>query len=154
MTANKTTLTPETAKDMPPRGKGFKAKLLDAIRKQSMLELEEGATREQAEEAFMNHLATRAFDKDGDSILLRELINKSYPSLKSALPEYKFLLPNDATTPAMKAEAVFKAVADGHIPPDVGNLLIQAAKGMIDIEVGTELKERIEKLEVMLSERL
>jgi len=62
------------------------------------------------------------------------------------MPDVSFTLPEDAT-PVEKAEAILKAVSDGDIPPDVGALLIQAAKHTIDIEMATELKERMAKIE-------
>ncbi len=130
------------------RGKSFKSKLIDVIREESLLDLSPSAGIEATERAFIKHLALRAFnldDKDSNT-LLKELINKTYPTLKAALPEYKFDLPEDST-PARKAEAVFSAIAEGNIPPDVGNMLIQAAKGMVEIELGTEVKARIEAIE-------
>jgi hypothetical protein len=131
----------------PQRGRSFKNKLLDVIRNESLLELD-GASPETAENAYLKHLATRAFDSDDPAspTLLKELLNKSYPGLKATMPDVTFTLPDDAS-PVEKAEAILKAVSDGDIPPDVGALLIQAAKHTIDIEMATELKERMKKIE-------
>lgn len=136
------------------RGKSFKNKLLDVIREESLLDVKKGASNEVAEKAYITHLAKRAFDSEDPQshILLKETLAKSYPSLKSALPAINFDLPDDAS-PMQKADAVFNAIATGSIPPDVGAMLISAAKSTIDIEIGTELKDRIEKLEAMASEQ-
>lgn len=133
------------------RGRSFKNKLLDTIKEESLLDVETGASKETVERAFIMHIAKRAFDKDDNnsSTILKELISKTYPTLKAALPEYPFKLEDDAT-PAEKAEAVFNAIASGSIPPDVGSMLIQAAKNMVDIEIGTEIKERVAKLEELV----
>ena len=133
------------------RGKSFKSLLMDAIKEDSLLELPDKAKKEDVERAFIKHIAIRATDyEDKDSAtLLKELLSKSYPALKSALAPIKFDLPDNAT-PIETAEAIMKAVSDGYVPPDIGVMLIQASKHVIDIEVGTELKERIERLEEAL----
>ena len=136
--------------DNQPKGRGrsFKNKLLDVVRNESLLGLEGQVSEEKAENAYLKHLAIRAFDSDDPAspTLLKELLNKSYPGLKATMPDVNFHLP-DNTTPVEKAEAILKAVSDGDIPPDVGALLIQAAKHTIDIEMATELKERMAKIE-------
>ena len=134
-----------------PRGKAFKTKIFEVIAAEAMLDIKTSSSTETAERAFLKHWAKRAFDlEDKDNgMLFKALGDRMYPALKSALPEVNFDLPDDAS-PAAKAEAVFKAVSNGSIPPDVGNLLIQAAKSMTDIEANTELKERIEKIEALL----
>ena len=45
---------------------------------------------------------------------------------------------------------ILDAVSTGVIPPDVGALLVQAAKYTIDIEQATELKDRMDKIEIAL----
>ena len=130
------------------RGKSFKNKLLDVIREESMINVTPGASLETAEKAFIKTLARRAFSEDDAQglTLLRELLSKSYPTLKSTMDTFTFDLKEDST-PAEKAAAILSAIAQGEIPPDVGSTLIQAAKNMIDIELATDLKERIEALE-------
>lgn len=141
----------KTNDDVRKRGKAFKTILFDAIRDDSLLSVSHGATNEEVERSYIGHIAARAFDsEDKDSgTLLKETLNKSYPGLKATMPDVQFDLPSDAT-PVQKAEAILKAVSNGDIPPDVGALLIQAAKHTIDIEMATELKERMSKLEEAL----
>ena len=134
--------------DKKKRGKSFKTLLMDAIQEDSLLELKDNPTKEDIERAFIKHVAVRATDiKDKDSAtLLKELLSKSYPALKSALAPIKFDLPENPT-PIETADAVMKAVSDGHIPPDIGVMLIQAAKHSIDIEMATEVKDRLAAIE-------
>lgn len=144
---------PFTADNQPDpekkkRGRSFRNLLLDAIRDSSLLDVKSNDSKEAIEQAFITHIAIRATDaNDKDSAsLLRELLGKSYPSLKSALAPIKFDLPEIAT-PIETADAIMKAVSDGFIPPDIGVMLIQAAKHSIDIEMATEVKERLAKIE-------
>lgn len=53
----------------------------------------------------------------------------------------------EQSTPLEKANSILDAVSDGVIPPDVGVMLIQATKHAIDIEIATEIKERLAKIE-------
>jgi len=138
-------------KDRQPqkrRTKSFRTKILDVIRNESLIGANRDTTKEEAEALYLSHFARRAFDVDdpASATLSRELLNKSYPSLKSSLPPVNFKLPEDAT-PIEKAEAILQAVSVGDIPPDVGTMLIQAAKYTIDIESATELKDRLAAIE-------
>ena len=139
-------------KPVPPRGKAFKTKLLEAIREECLLgSVSHMSSKEEIERAYITHVAKRAFDdNDKDSaILLKELLSKSYPGMKSTLPTLEFDLPPNAN-PLEKANAFLDAVASGAMPPDVGALLVQAAKNMIDIEMATEMKARIAEIEASL----
>ena len=142
-----------TADNQPPpekkkRGKSFKNILMDAIQAKSLLGVDKDASREDIERVFITHIATRATDADDkdSATLLKELINKSYPTLKSALAPIKFDLPTSAN-PIEMANAIMKAVSEGIIPPDIGVMLIQATKHSIDIEMATEIKDRLAAIE-------
>lgn len=149
---------PEFTESNQPKGRGrsFKNKLIDTIRDEALLSLKRvDASDDEVERAFLSHLAKRAFNSDdaSSSALLKELISKSYPSLKSALPEYEITL-GEGLTPAQKANAIFDAVTSGGIPADVGQLLIQSAKACMEIEIGSDLIDRLEQLETTLTKRL
>lgn len=133
------------------RGKAFKTLLLESIKEHSLLELDPDEDNNAAEKAYIRHLATRAFDsEDKDSAtLLKELLSKSYPGMKSTLPTIDFHLPDNAT-PLQKADAILTAISSGVIPPDVGVMLVQAAKHIIDIEMATEMKARLDAIEESL----
>lgn len=137
------------------RGRSFKNKLMDTILNESLLELPEDATKEQAEQAFLSHCAKRAFDSDdsNSSTLLKEFLNKAYPSLKSTMCKVDFEFDSSAT-PAQQASMILDAASAGDIPPDVATMLIGAIKNASDIEINTDIKERLESLEKLLNERV
>lgn len=141
----------EPGKGGSGRGVSFKTKLLKAVVKSSLLDLPENATKEQAEEAYLSHLAERAFAKDGDSILLRETLNKMYSSIKATLPTVEF--DYDVTlSPTDQANQIISAASSGHIPPDVAGIFLGAIKDASVIELNTDIKERLEKLEAMIND--
>lgn len=129
------------------RGKSFKNKLLEVIRDEALLGVESADLKKQ-EQAYLRHFAARAFDSDdmASGTLLKELINKSYPSLKSVMPnvEFDFEPAEDVTT---QVNQIIKATSQGLIPPDVASIFLGAVKAAYDIEASTALKERIEALE-------
>lgn len=131
-----------------PRGRSFKNKLLDVIKENSLIDCSVNDSKETTEKVFLKHIAVRAFDRDDNQshTLLRELLSKSYPTLKATMDTFNFELSEDSTS-SEKAEAILMAISNGNIPPDVGSMLIQAAKSVVDIEMATDLKERIEALE-------
>ena len=75
-------------------------------------------------------------------------MNKSYPPLKPTMDAFNFELEENAS-PSEKAQAILMAVSKGELPPDVGSMLIGASKAALDIDVMTDLKERIDALEKM-----
>ena len=66
------------------------------------------------------------------------------------MPDVEFDF-NAKGTPVEQVSQLLDAVSSGDIPPDVASMLINSIKGAIEIEVNTELKARIEKLEDMLN---
>jgi proteasome assembly chaperone (PAC2) family protein len=57
----------------------------------------------------------------------------------------------DSTKPAtQQANDILKAVSDGDISPDAAKAVMDIVKMAIDIEVNTELKQRIEEIEKAL----
>lgn len=146
MSSDKTYFTSEN--QPKGRGRSFKNKLLEVIKSESLAGVSINDGDETAEKKFIAAVAKRAFDsEDAQShILLKELLSKSYTTLKPTMPLVDFDL-EEGATPIQKAEAILQAVSMGCIPPDVGAMLISAAKAVIDIELGTDLKERIQALE-------
>jgi len=144
------------SKDYQPtkRGRSFKSKLMEAIKKECLNDCDDSTSDKTAEEKFLSHVAKRAFNPDdpASGTLIKELLAKSYASIKPTLEKVEFEF--DATKPAHEQSAqILQAAANGDIPPDVATIFIQAVKSNIDIEESTELKERIEKLEKLLDER-
>ena len=150
MAKSKTTFSKER---QPARGRGksFKTLLLDVIREECLLDLEDGATRDEANKAFIKHAAQRAFTP-GDpnsAMLLKEFMSKSYPSLKPTLERFSFNFPEGGTD-SQKALAIVEAISSGDLPPDVGQLVMGIIKDNSVIEANTDLKERIEQIEKSL----
>jgi hypothetical protein len=152
MATSKTTL--KEGDNLPPRGKAFKTLLLEVIKDESMLSLGKGATKEEANRAFIHHIAKRAFNEadPNSAMLLKELITKSYPSLKPTLDTFKFVFPSDGTD-TQKALSILESIAEGNLPPDVGQLIVSVIKDSSVIEANTDLKERIEQLEAILNDK-
>ncbi len=133
------------------RGLSFKNKLLNSIREQSLLELGPESTKEDAEKAFLAHTAARAFDSTDSSsaTLLKEILCKSYASIKPTLPPMVFDF-SRTEHPAEQVGQIIHAASQGHIPADVASIFIQAIKNQTDIQLATDVKERLEVLEAAL----
>lgn len=137
---------------LPPRGKAVRTLILDAIRKNSLIGLPEGATRAEAEQAFFLHVAKSAFDQEDKdrNLCMNILATKGWANLKPSNETVKFNF-DSSLKPHEQAAQVLQAVAEGILPPDIGNIFIQSIKSMIDIEEYTDLKSRIETLEKLLA---
>lgn len=147
---NKTTL--KKGDNLPARGRSFKNKLLDTIAAQSLLDVKKNASKEVIEQAYLNHIAKRAFDSDdaASPTLLKTLLDKSYAGIKSTMPMFNFEFDADSK-PMDQANQIIKASSEGKIPPDVAAIFVQCIKNCIEIEEYTDLKARIEKLEELLN---
>jgi len=134
------------------RGKSAKTILLDAIREESLIDLNPDSTKEDAERAYITHIARRAFNPEdqASATLLSKLLDKTYSSIKATMPTYEFEFTPDAT-PLQKVTQIMTASSEGNIPPDVAAIFVQCIKACVDIEESTDLKERIEKLEAMIN---
>ena len=131
------------------RGKAFKTKLFEAMKAKSLLNSTPEMNVELVEQKFIEHLAYEAMKTENPDIyLLKDLMNRSFPPLKATMDTFNFELDPDSS-PSDKAQAILVATSMGDIPPDVGTMLIGAAKNALDIEALTELKDRIMKLEEM-----
>lgn len=150
MASSSTTL--KKGDNLPARGRSAKTLILEMFRENSLLELNGKSTKEEAEKAFLKHIATRAIDpEDSNSgMCLNLLANKGWPNLKSSNETVEFDFDREAL-PHIQAGQVMFAAANGLIPPDIANTFIQSIKAMIDIEEYIDLKARIEKLEKALS---
>ena len=150
MGTSKTTLKP--GDNLPARGKAFKTLLLEVLREESMVGLKNKSTKDEANKAFIKHIAVRALNVEdpNSAMLLKELITKSYPSLKPTLDKITFDFREDGTA-LQKANDVLNAISTGNIPPDVGVLIMSVIKDNSVIEANTVLTERIEKLEAALN---
>ena len=150
MASNKTTL--KKGDKLRSRGKSFKTLLMEVIKEESMIGITPKSTKEDADKAFIKHVAMRAFAGEADqnsAMLLKELLSKSYPSLKPTLEKFTFNF-NSSGTDLQKATDILKAISAGELPPDVGQLIVGVIKDNSIIEANTDLKERITEIEKSL----
>ena len=140
--------------DNQPKGRGRSTKtlLFEAIREESLIGLKKDSTKEDAEKAYLTHIARRAFDSEdqASATLLSKLLDKTYSSIKATMPTYEFEFTPDAK-PLDKVTQIMTASSEGQIPPDVAAIFVQCIKACVDIEEFTDLKERLEKLEAMIN---
>lgn len=135
----------------PGRGKSFKNKLLEVIRAESLINATPETTKEEAEKLYLTHVAMRAFDStdNASGTLLKELLNKSYPTLKSTMPTVDFEF-NKNAKPVDQASQILKAASDGIIAPDVAQIFISSIAAMMKIEEVTEIANRLSEIEKAL----
>lgn len=147
----RTTLFSRENQPSKKAGKSFKTKLLDAVRAESLIGSRPSDSLETAETLYITHMAKRAFDVDdqASATLSKELLSKSYASLKSTMPEIQFDFDPDSK-PSDQASQILKAAADGLMPPDVAQIFISSIASMMKIEEVTELAKRLEAIEKQL----
>lgn len=129
-----------------PRGKGKRTQMLEAIR----------ASVEGGEKEFLKKVVSIALGVEGgedskpNPQLLTLVLQRIEPPLKSTMPLIEFDFDENAT-PSVQAAQVMKAVSDGVIAPDVGQLFIGSIASMLKIEEVTEIKDRLTKIEEALN---
>lgn len=127
---------------LPPRGKGKKSLMLDAIRDVCG-----------NEQDFLKQVVAIGLGDGKESLpnpaLLTLVLNRIEPPLKAIAPLVDFEFKAD-DKPHKQAADVLNAMASGKIPSDIGNVFIQSIKSMIDIEEYTDLKERLISIEQSL----
>lgn len=147
------TKTSFTNDDQPDkrRGRSFKNKLLDVIKSESLIGANSKMDHSKLETLYLTHFAKRAFDP-GDAaspMLSKELLSKSYPSLKSTMPTVNFNFTVKATA-SEQANEIIKAASEGVIPPDVAQIFITSLASMMKIEEVTEIANRLTEIEKAL----
>ncbi|MGL5362939.1 MAG: hypothetical protein ACRDBH_08665 [Bosea sp. (in: a-proteobacteria)] len=144
----KPNITPERRKKMPPRGRSKFSLLMDVIKEHSMLELTPRATQEEAQKAFMKHVASRAFEPTDpvSGQLLASLINRCFPAIKPVMPECDLGFANGDSIDDMAAKVV-SAAGSGAVSPDVAAALMGLLKDKAIINEKGELMRRLEELE-------
>ncbi|AUR83700.1 hypothetical protein NVP1039O_01, partial [Vibrio phage 1.039.O._10N.286.55.A2] len=131
--------------DRKPRGKGKRTLMLEAIR----------ASIEGGEAEFLKEVVTIALGKNGgedakpNPQLLTLVLQRIEPPLKSTMPLIEFDF-DEGAIPSKQAAQVMRAVSDGVIAPDVGQLFIGSIASMLKIEEVTELKDRLSEIEKAL----
>lgn len=119
------------------RGKSERTKFLEAL-----------GRNELSEDDFYDELVNQAM-VEKSPIALSEILKRVSPIPKAVAPTIEFKL--TAKKPHEKVSEILDGIAQGDIPPDIGSMIINAVKAAVDIEEFTDLKERIEKLEVIIN---
>lgn len=102
-------------------------------------------------DTFDDWLVHKALAEGG--VYLQILTSRAIPSYKPTLEPIKIEYPREGTA-VQKADAVYNAIADGEISPDVGQILIDALSKMLNIEELTDLKSRLERIEEILNKQV
>lgn len=150
--ANKTSFSASNQpENKGKRGKAFKTILLEVIREESLIGANPDLSKEEAERLYISYVSKRAFDSDdtNSATLLKELLSKSYPTLKSTLPTVDFEF-SESSKPSEQAAQILKAASDGKIPPDVAQIFISSIASMMKIEEVTEIAKRLDEIEKAL----
>ena len=133
------------------RGRSFKNKLLDVIKSEGLIGANSKMDHSELETLYLTHFANRAFDSEdaASPMLSKELLSKSYPSLKSTMPTVNFNFTVKATA-SEQANEIIKAASEGVIPPDVAQIFITSLASMMKIEEVTEIANRLTEIEKAL----
>lgn len=118
------------------RGKSERTKLLEAFERKN-----------KTPEQFYDNMVELAFDSE-DNFARSEVFKRMYPVAKATMPESEWEYPVTGT-PLQKADAIYKAISDGDLAPDVGLALISALTNLIKIQEVTDLEDRIKQLEAL-----
>lgn len=145
---NETSITPDIRKKLPPRGRSKFSVLLEVIKENSMIGLTPDATQEDANKAFMRHVASRALEPSDpvSGQLLSNLVSRCFPAIKPVLPECDIGF-DDGDTMDQMAEKILAASGSGAISPDIGAVLMGLLKDKAIINEKGELMRRLEELE-------
>ena len=139
---NQTSITPNSRKELPDRGKGKRTLMLDAIRAVS-------GTEEEFLEAVVRGALEGGVDGTPNTALMSLVMQRVSPPFKSTMPMVEFTFDVDAT-PAVQAAQVMHASSQGLLAPDIANMFISSISAMLKIEEVTTLKSEIEQIKKML----
>jgi hypothetical protein len=130
----KTSMTKDTRKRMPPRGKSERNKILDAMKRCG-----------KTEDGFYELLVAKGHDEE-DSFTFKELLIRLSPIPKSVNPLYEFPF-NEKGSHHEQSLQIVKAIANGKIPSDVGHSIIATISTMLNIQEKTDFEERLKAIE-------
>ena len=134
----KTTL--KKGDNLPPRGKGKKSLMLEAIRAVC------GDEQEFLKQVVTIGLGDAVNEIAPNPTLLTLVLNRIEPPLKSVTPTFEFDFDPEADL-HKQAKQVLDAMAKGKIPSDVGQLFITSISSMLNIQEKTDFEERLKAIE-------
>ena len=120
----KTTMTKETRKRMPGRGKTERTKILDAMKRCG-----------KTENGFYE-----------DSFTFKELLIRLSPIPKAVNPLYEFPFDEKGSHHKQSLQIV-NAISNGKIPSDIGHSLIATIASLLNIQEKTDFEERLKAIE-------
>ena len=132
--ATKTTMTKETRKRMPGRGKTERTKILDAMKRCG-----------KTENGFYDLLITKSHDEE-DSFTFKELLIRLSPIPKAVNPLYEFPFDEKGSHHKQSLQIV-NAISKGKIPSDIGHSIIATITSMLNIQEKTDFEERLKAIE-------
>ncbi|MGK0272954.1 MAG: hypothetical protein ACI88H_003630 [Cocleimonas sp.] len=154
MKTTKTNNTSFSTENQPQNKRGLSTKtlILNAIKNNTLLELPPKANRSAIEEAFISHIAQRAFNPDDNNsgMLLKLLSEKAWSNLKPTSEKVIFDFDSSAK-PIEQAHQVLDAAANGYINIELAQSFISIINTTIKINEVTELEERLSALEKTLA---
>lgn len=109
-------------------------------------------SHEEAEKAMYAEIVKRAVNaRDPSSAqLMKEVLLRMAPADKATLPAIEFPFRVDGSA-SEKITDVQAAVANGTLPVDMGNTMVNMIVSAIKVFEVTELAERLERIEQMMS---
>lgn len=128
--------------DMQPikrRGKARYSKLVDALKAKGY-----------SEQLLYEKIVEIALG-EGDVTLLKEIMTRFCPPSKPSAQDITFDFP-EAGTAVQKIDSVIAGVAAGDIPADIAKLVVDMIKTSLDVEEVTELAQRLERIESIISD--
>ena len=127
------------SKDSQPvkgRGKSTRTKILEAFERLG-----------KTEDGFYDLLTEKAFNPE-DSFTFKELLNRMAPIPKATSPLVEFDFDENASA-HIQATQVIKAMADGKVPSDIGNLFVNSIQAMLKIQEVTDIDDRLKAIEAI-----
>lgn len=140
------------------RGKDKRTLLLEAIM-ETVNATTEGSLKDihlrdkdEAEKLFNMTLVSRAMNRNdsASAALMKEMLDRLHPTNKATLPAIEFPFRENGSA-SEKIEDVQAAVADGTLPVDMGNTMVNMIVAGIKVFEVTELAERLARIEEMLN---
>lgn len=149
--ANNTSFSTEN-QPQNKRGLSTKTLILNAIRRNVLIDVPETASNAEIEEAFLGHLTQRALNENDShsGMLLKLLTDKAWGNLKPTSEKVIFDFDSSAK-PIEQAHQVLDAAANGYINIELAQNFINIINTTIKINEVTELEVRLSALEKTLA---
>ncbi|WP_231941251.1 hypothetical protein [Burkholderia sp. PAMC 28687] len=83
--------------------------------------------------------------------MMKELLMRVAPVSKPVAPDVRFDFP-ESGSPVEQVDAIMKAVSEGKVPADVGQMLVNMIRAKLDVLEISELADRLAAIEKQLAE--